>query len=69
MGGGRVLQTNLISICHGYLHIWLITLKNQGDKSIQWGKEIFLAFKKKQLMLQELTIWEKNKHFHARDKN
>jgi len=46
VGGGRVFQTNLISTYHSYLHIWLITLKNQGEKSIEWGKELFLAFKK-----------------------
>lgn len=44
VGGGRVFQANLVSTFHGYLHIWLITLKNQGERSIQWGKELFLAF-------------------------
>ena len=44
MGGRRVFQTNLVSTFRGYLHIWLITLKNQGKRSIQWGKELFLAF-------------------------
>lgn len=46
VGGGRVFQTNLISIYHGHLHTWLITLKNLGERSIQWGKELFLAFLK-----------------------
>ena len=44
VGGGRVFQANLVSTFRGYLHIWLITLKNQGERSIQWGKELFLAF-------------------------
>ena len=46
VGEGRVFQTKLISTYHDHLHTWLITLKNQGERSIQWGKELFLAFLK-----------------------